>query len=275
MDPLGNPILQKESDGTLTDNKGNKVNEKGYLIDSNGNVINKRGYKVFSKVLLEEDGDIPKVFRSGLIRKDTNDSFNQLMNEIEHLEKLHSQASNGHIPDQNRNKKGGDQSKRGKEEIDEERMNQRIDQILEEDNDGDDDMLMKELEDLARYKGEDEQMFDEEVISDGGNTSYDSMMGETPSNYNALNQMQHNTDQVRSNAKRMRAAPVPEDLELESDDGRELQKKRRKKKKKTKQPKEDNVNYRDLMMAAAYKGIPASQLEKYKEAYRQVEKRRQ
>lgn len=43
---------------------------------------------MFSKVLLEEDGDIPKVFRTGLLRKDTVDSFNQLMNEIEDLEKL-------------------------------------------------------------------------------------------------------------------------------------------------------------------------------------------
>ena len=88
MDPLGNPILSQGEDGSLYDNKGNRVNSKGYLIDEHGNVINKKGYNVFSKCLLEEDGDIPKVFRSGLLRKDTNDSFNQLMNEIEHLEKL-------------------------------------------------------------------------------------------------------------------------------------------------------------------------------------------
>lgn len=75
MDPLGNPMLQKNNKGQLIDNKGRLVNQKGYLIDDNGNVINKRGYKVFSKVLLEEDGDIPKVFRTGLLKKDTLDSF--------------------------------------------------------------------------------------------------------------------------------------------------------------------------------------------------------
>ena len=64
------------------------MNEKGYLLDKDGNVVNKRGYKVFSRVLLEEDGDIPKVFRTGILRKDTVDSFSQLMNEIEDLEKL-------------------------------------------------------------------------------------------------------------------------------------------------------------------------------------------
>ena len=36
---------------------------------------------------MDENGDIPKVFRHGLFRKDTVDSFNQLMSEIEDLEK--------------------------------------------------------------------------------------------------------------------------------------------------------------------------------------------
>lgn len=57
------------------DAKGRRVNEKGYLIDEGGHIRNKRGYKVFSRLLLEEDGDIPKIFRTGLLRKDTYDSF--------------------------------------------------------------------------------------------------------------------------------------------------------------------------------------------------------
>lgn len=75
MDPLGNPMLHKNKDGHLVDNQGRKVNPKGYLVDDNGNIVNKRGYKVFSRILLEDDGDIPKVFRTGLLRKDTQDSF--------------------------------------------------------------------------------------------------------------------------------------------------------------------------------------------------------
>jgi hypothetical protein len=75
MDPLGNPMLLKSSSGELLDNKGRKVNKRGYLIDDNGNIKNKRGYKVFGKTLMEDDGEIPKVFRTGLFRKDTLDSF--------------------------------------------------------------------------------------------------------------------------------------------------------------------------------------------------------
>ena len=74
MDPLGNPMLQKTRDGNLVDTKGRRVNDKGYLLDENGDIRNKRGYKVFNQNLLEE-GDIPKVFRTGLLRKDTYDSF--------------------------------------------------------------------------------------------------------------------------------------------------------------------------------------------------------
>lgn len=50
---------------------------------------------------------------------------------------------------------------------------------MEEDND-DDDLLMREIEDLAigdQSRGK----------SIGGNTSFDSMMEDTPSNYNAAN----------------------------------------------------------------------------------------
>ena len=75
MDPLGNPMLHTTRDGFLVDSKGRKVNEKGYLLDDDGNVRNRRGFKVFNKKILEDDGDIPKIFRTGLLRKDTYDSF--------------------------------------------------------------------------------------------------------------------------------------------------------------------------------------------------------
>lgn len=56
---------------------------------------------------------------------------------------------------------------------------------MEEEND-DDDMLMKELEDLARKRDGDDA-----APSDGGNTSVDSMMEDTPSNYDLANQRFH------------------------------------------------------------------------------------
>jgi hypothetical protein len=33
MDPLGNPILEKDKNGNLIDRKGQRVNSRGYLID--------------------------------------------------------------------------------------------------------------------------------------------------------------------------------------------------------------------------------------------------
>jgi hypothetical protein len=44
-------------------------------------------------VLIDKSGDIPKVFRTGLFRKDSADSFSQLMSEIEDLEKQHDDDS--------------------------------------------------------------------------------------------------------------------------------------------------------------------------------------
>lgn len=49
MDPLGNPILDRNQQGELIDRQGRRVNPKGYLIDSDGNVINKNGKLMFRK----------------------------------------------------------------------------------------------------------------------------------------------------------------------------------------------------------------------------------
>lgn len=62
-------------------------------------------------------------------------------------------------------------------------------------------MLMRELEELANNRKP-----QAERLSDGGNTSVDSMMEDTPSNYNALNQRFQEVDAVKQQAKRnMRA----------------------------------------------------------------------
>ena len=58
-------------------------------------------------------------------------------------------------------------------------MARRIEQIVEEDGD-DDDQIMKELEELANIR-------DGEEGSEGGNTSVDSKMDITPSDYNLQN----------------------------------------------------------------------------------------
>ena len=43
------------------------MNQKGYLVDKDGNVINKHGKVMFPKSLLDQDEDIPIVFRSGVL----------------------------------------------------------------------------------------------------------------------------------------------------------------------------------------------------------------
>ena len=83
MDPLGNPILDKDASGRLIDRNGKIVNQKGYLIDKDGNVINKHGKKMFGKELLDNEKDIPKVFRTGLLKSETASSLSRLMSEIE------------------------------------------------------------------------------------------------------------------------------------------------------------------------------------------------
>jgi hypothetical protein len=83
MDPLGVPILDKDKKGNLKDNQGRKVNSKGYLVDKEGNVIDKSNNVMFKKKLLDNEGDIPKVFRTGLLKSDTASSLSRLMSEIE------------------------------------------------------------------------------------------------------------------------------------------------------------------------------------------------
>mmetsp|Transcript_21102 Transcript_21102/g.32699 ORF Transcript_21102/g.32699 Transcript_21102/m.32699 type:complete len:196 (+) Transcript_21102:7191-7778(+) len=83
MDPLGNPILDRDQSGALLDRQGRKVNAKGYLIDQHGNIINVHGKQVFKKEILDNEGDIPKVYRTGLLKADTASSLSRLMSEIE------------------------------------------------------------------------------------------------------------------------------------------------------------------------------------------------
>ena len=83
MDPLGNPILDKNAQGDLIDRDGKKVNKRGYLINVNGDVIDKYGKIMFDKDILDEEGEIPKVFRTGLLKSDTASSLSRLMSEIE------------------------------------------------------------------------------------------------------------------------------------------------------------------------------------------------
>ncbi len=90
-----------------------------------------------------------------------------------------------------------------------ERMQKKIDKIVDGDGDEDDGMLMRELEELA--KGDPNAANAPPGggrnnatgrLSDGGNTSVDSMMEDTPSNYNALNQRFLEVDNIKNKARK-------------------------------------------------------------------------
>lgn len=84
MDPLGNPILEKNPEGQLIDRDGKRVNGRGYFCDQQGNIIDKRGKIMFDKQILDPDGEIPEVFRTGLLKSDSAaSSLSRLMSEIE------------------------------------------------------------------------------------------------------------------------------------------------------------------------------------------------
>ena len=95
-------------------------------------MINKHGKLVFKKKLLDNEDDIPKVFRTGLLKSDTASSLSRLMSEIER-----NQPSDF--------------------DNEERRIQQEID---------------KHMPDGRRKRG------------NSGNTSIDSMMEDTPANYN-------------------------------------------------------------------------------------------
>ena len=59
------------------------MNARGYFINPSGDVIDKYGKLMFSKDILDDEGEIPKVFRTGLLKSDTASSLSRLMSEIE------------------------------------------------------------------------------------------------------------------------------------------------------------------------------------------------
>jgi hypothetical protein len=67
----GKPILKKQG-SVYIDKKGRTINGSGYLIDKNGNVIDQKGKLMFEKNILDAHGDIPPVFRSGLLQNETD-----------------------------------------------------------------------------------------------------------------------------------------------------------------------------------------------------------
>lgn len=83
MNASGNPVLSKGKHGGFVDRQKRVVNQRGYFIDKEGNVIDYHGNPVFDKIILGKDGEIPPVFRTGLLKEETISNMSDLMNEIE------------------------------------------------------------------------------------------------------------------------------------------------------------------------------------------------
>ena len=83
MNSTGNPVLSKGKHGGFIDRQKRVVNQRGYLIDKDGNVIDSHGNEVFDRAILGQDGEIPPVFRTGLLKEETVSNMEDLMNEVE------------------------------------------------------------------------------------------------------------------------------------------------------------------------------------------------
>ena len=83
MSPLSEPILEKDRNGNFIDRRGRLVNSRGYLIDKAGNIVDKRGKRMFDKIVLTPEGEIPKIFRMQILKTDSGSSLSRLMDEIE------------------------------------------------------------------------------------------------------------------------------------------------------------------------------------------------
>lgn len=80
------------------------------MIDRYGNVIDVHNKLMFEKNVLEADGEIPPVFRSGQLRQDTASSISRLMSEIERNHGDRSEFGETNPRDQQDEKADGDTS---------------------------------------------------------------------------------------------------------------------------------------------------------------------
>lgn len=93
LNATGQPVLSKGKHGGFQDKKTRIVNQKGYLIDKDGNVIDYRGSLVFDKAVLEKNGEIPPVFRTGVLKENTVDNVDDLITDFEKTMPVHGSTT--------------------------------------------------------------------------------------------------------------------------------------------------------------------------------------
>eukprot|EP00826_Nyctotherus_ovalis_P055249 TRINITY_DN7322_c0_g2_i5.p1 TRINITY_DN7322_c0_g2~~TRINITY_DN7322_c0_g2_i5.p1 ORF type:complete len:845 (-),score=292.80 TRINITY_DN7322_c0_g2_i5:93-2627(-) len=163
-DPNDDCLLIRENpDGTLIDLKGRRVNKQGYLIDDNENIVNQKGEIVMSKEEFEKelefdnDNQRPVVQNNPLFKDPAEENARHGDVKVERAEDIAPVVtpvieSKGKVK---RNEK--DEAKQ---------VEENKERDMEGDKEGD----------------------NEEILEERKSVSLDSLMGDTPSNYNIPNQ---------------------------------------------------------------------------------------
>ena len=299
-DDRGDVILLKDKKGNNVDKKGRKVNKKGYLVDNDGNIVDKKGNPIWNNEHLL-DNEFPKLFPfssfnpdtvTGNFKRDANGK--PILRPAENEGQYYDDDGNlvnkhGYLIDKDGNiidKKGNLVFKKNilrnddlppvfKNRMIRQDSNDSLSRLMSEidkNQDSDLDILKDQLENFEEEKG---------------NTSVDSLMEDTPSNYNIANQ--------RFNEAKYKEAPEAkyneddedyydedddQEYEDEEDEDEEdndsitgpagvpilntrqpkkkiLHKKKKKKRRKRKKPKQEfeDPTAADIAMARAYGGI--------------------
>ena len=141
-------------------------------------------------------------------------------------------------------------------QVEEKKMKDEIKQQMKE------DIKKPTIEQIPEVEEEERQVKQGDPIQteEGGNTSVEEGMGDTPSNYDELNQRYH--DDVRNRARIMDGEALAEEDYEEDEDENGMRTKKRRKGRKKKRKDEGDVTDRDLLMARAYGGLTQTQLQR-------------
>ena len=78
LDKKGIPVLTRDKNGKFQDKTKKTVNQGGYLLDLNNNIIDKAGNVMFEKNLIDNQGQLPELFRGGYLTQILSEHDHQI-----------------------------------------------------------------------------------------------------------------------------------------------------------------------------------------------------
>lgn len=78
LDKKGIPVLTRDKNGKFQDKMKKTVNQGGYLIDLNNNIIDKEGNVMFEKTLVDNQGQLPELFKGGYLTQVLSENERQI-----------------------------------------------------------------------------------------------------------------------------------------------------------------------------------------------------